>query len=56
MASPDFESARQRIISSALGRRNAAGGPPERYVAHLSGAEDGEDGQLKPRYIILSGA
>jgi hypothetical protein len=56
MASPDFEDVRQRIITSALGRRNVAGGPPERYVAHLSGMEDGEDGQPKPRYIILSGA
>ena len=55
MASPDFEDVRQRIISSALGRRNAAGGPPERYVTHLSGVENGEDGQPKPRYIILSG-
>ncbi|KAF9785840.1 exocyst complex component sec3 subunit [Thelephora terrestris] len=54
MASPDFEDARRRIISTALERRNAAGGPPERYVAHLSGVEDGEDGQPKPRYIILS--
>ena len=56
MASPDYESVRQRIISSALERRNAAGGPPERYVAHLSTVEDGEDGQPKPRHIILSGA
>lgn len=56
MASPDFEDISQRITSSALGRRNAAGGPLERYVAHLSGVEDGEDGQPKTRYIILSGA
>lgn len=56
MASPDYEDVRQRIISSALGRRNAAGGPLERYVAHLSVMEDGEDGQPKLRHIILSGA
>ena len=56
MASSDFEAVRERIILSALERRNAAGGPPERYVYHLSGMEDGEDGLPKPRYIILSGA
>ena len=56
MTSPDFEDVRRRIISSALGRRNVAGGPQERYVTHLGGMEDGEDGQPKPRYIILSGA
>lgn len=56
MASPDYESVRQRITSSALGRRNVAGGPQERYVSHLSVVEDGEDGQPKLRYIILSGA
>lgn len=56
MASSDYEDVKQRITASALERRNAAGGPPERYVAHLSTVEDGEDGQPKPRYIILSGA
>ena len=56
MASPDYENVRQRIISSALERRNAAGGPQERYVAHLGVVENGEDGQPKLRYIILSGA
>lgn len=56
MASYDPEDVGERIASSALGRRNAAGGPPERYVAHLSTVEDGEDGQPKPRYIVLSGA
>jgi len=55
MASSDYENVSQRIVSSALGRRNAAGGPPERYVAHLSTVENGEDGQPKPRYIVLSG-
>ncbi|KAF9652003.1 hypothetical protein BDM02DRAFT_3090034 [Thelephora ganbajun] len=54
MASSDYENVRKRIISSALERRNGAGGPPEKYVAHLSAMEDGEDGQPKPRYIILS--
>lgn len=56
MASTDPEEVRQRIIASALERRNTVGGPPERYVAHLSGMEDGEDGLPKLRYIILSGA
>ena len=56
MASHDYENVKQRIISSALARRNVAGGPPERYVAHLSTFEDGEGGQPKPRYTILSGA
>ena len=56
MDSYDYEDVKQRIISSALERRNVAGGPPERYFAHLSTVEDGEDGQPKPRYIILSGA
>jgi len=55
MASYDYEDVKRRIISTALERRNAAGGPPERYVAHLSTLEDGEDGQPKPRYTILSG-
>jgi len=56
MASSDYENVKQRIISSALRRRNATGGPPEEYIAHLRVVEEGEDGQPKPRYIILSGA
>ena len=56
MASPDYEDVRQRITSSALGRRNVAGSPQEMYVAHMGVVENGEDGQPKLRYIILSGA
>ncbi|KAH8099365.1 exocyst complex component Sec3-domain-containing protein [Cristinia sonorae] len=55
----DYESVKQRIISSVFSRRNATGGgEDETYVAHIKIYEDaGEDeGGRKPRYIIISQA
>ena len=53
----DYDSVKQRIISSVFSRRNAAStGAEEAYVAHVKIFEDsGEDeGGRKPRYIIIS--
>ncbi|KAF8519134.1 exocyst complex component sec3 subunit [Hysterangium stoloniferum] len=48
------ETIKQRIIVSVFEKRSAAGGPPESYVSHVKIWDDGEDGQRKPRYILLS--
>lgn len=52
----DYDSVRQRIISSVFSRRNATGGAEEVYVAHVKVFEDAaeDDGGRKPRYIIIS--
>ena len=54
----DYESVRQRIISSVFTKRNASGAIGESYVAHVKIWEDSgvEAEGLKPRYIILSRA
>lgn len=50
----DFDSDRQRIISSVFNRRNAAGSE-ETYVSHVKIWEDaGPEADLKPRYILLA--
>ncbi|KAH9937263.1 exocyst complex component Sec3-domain-containing protein [Fomitopsis serialis] len=49
----DYESTRQRIISSVFTKLNASG-HREEYVAHLKIWEEEGDGARKSRYIILS--
>ncbi|KAF8512154.1 exocyst complex component SEC3 N-terminal PIP2 binding PH-domain-containing protein, partial [Hysterangium stoloniferum] len=49
-----METTKQRIIVSVFDKRNVAGRPPESYVSHVKIWDDAEDGQRRPRYILLS--
>ena len=53
----DYDSVRQRIISSVFSKLNAAG-HQETYVAHVKIWEEvaPEEGGRKPRYIIIARA